>query len=298
MERRKSRIAAGIVLGISLPAVAAEIIREIKGFRVRRYRIVIPKCKKAGKNKGEEIRIIFLSDLHGKRYGKGNNRLIEAVKRERPDYIFSGGDMLVRGRESTDKTAAELLAALGEIAPVFCANGNHEQALKERPDLYHERYNFYKEELEKRGVTILENSSVDLEKGGVLMTVTGLEIPVSYYGHFGERPLSVRDIKKRVQEPSPRRYQILLAHNPVYMDQYAKWGADLTLSGHLHGGIIRIPGIGGLITPQARLFPRYSGDLYQKGKRCGIVSRGLGTHTVNLRFLNMAEVVSVTLSAL
>ena len=84
-------------------------------------------------------------------------------------------------------------------------------------------------------------------------------------------------------------YHILLAHNPVYFKQYAAWGADLTLSGHLHGGIIRLPLIGGVITPQAKLFPRYSAGKYEIGEKWMIVSRGLGTHTIPIRFNNKPE---------
>ena len=87
-----------------------------------------------------------------------------------------------------------------------------------------------------------------------------------------------------------------MAHTPTYMKEYKEWGADLTLCGHLHGGIIRLPFIGGMITPQVELFPRYSGDMYKDGEHYSIVSRGLGTHTVNLRYLNMAELVSVTIN--
>ena len=90
-------------------------------------------------------------------------------------------------------------------------------------------------------------------------------------------------------------YEILLAHNPVYFDAYKKWGADLVLSGHLHGGIIRLPGIGGLITPQAIPFPKYSGEMTTEGEQTIIVSRGLGTHTINLRFLNEAEMIVIHL---
>ena len=88
-------------------------------------------------------------------------------------------------------------------------------------------------------------------------------------------------------------FQILLAHNPVYMDTYKKWGADLVLSGHLHGGVVRIPGFRGVITPQFRLFPKYSGEFRSEDDTAIIVSKGLGTHTFHIRFLNPAEVVVV-----
>ena len=105
----------------------------------------------------------------------------------------------------------------------------------------------------------------------------------------------MEEIEERIGERSGDTYRILMAHNPAYMDVYWEWGADLVLSGHLHGGVVRLPLVGGVITPQMQLFPRYSGDMYKgkDGQSC-VVSRGLGTHTVNVRLYNMAELVSLT----
>ena len=94
--------------------------------------------------------------------------------------------------------------------------------------------------------------------------------------------------------PDPEVFHILLAHNPVYFDTYAAWGADLTLSGHLHGGIIRIPGIGGLITPQAQLFPKYDRGLISVNGKYMVVSAGLGEHTVPIRIFNPPQLILIT----
>lgn len=101
--------------------------------------------------------------------------------------------------------------------------------------------------------------------------------------------------KSHQQENRTESYKILLAHNPAYVDAYKKWGADLILCGHLHGGIVRVPGIGCIITPQFFLLPKYSGELTQEGDQTIVVSRGLGTHTVNLRLFNTSEVISLKL---
>lgn len=278
---------------LSAVAVIMEVLRELSCFCIRRYEI-----KQEGKGiqaANEDVRLVFLSDLHGKNYGSKNVKLVRAVKKQRPDAILIGGDMLTRTEKDTDRIAISLLKELASIAPVYAANGNHEQKMKEEPEFYDDRYTRYKEQLLECGIHILENESCVTQLKGIPVTITGLEIPISCYGHFRERPLTEKEIEARVGKPDPSRYQILLAHNPVYMKQYARWGADLTFSGHLHGGIIRLPFIGGLITPQAQLFPHFSGDIYQTEGCYGIVSRGLGTHTVNLRYLNMAELVSVTL---
>ena len=94
-------------------------------------------------------------------------------------------------------------------------------------------------------------------------------------------------------EQAPGLYNILLAHNPVYFKQYAAWGADLTLSGHLHGGIIRLPFIGGVITPQAKLFPKYDRGIFEKDGKYLVVSAGLGEHTVPVRIFNPPQLICI-----
>ena len=86
-----------------------------------------------------------------------------------------------------------------------------------------------------------------------------------------------------------------MAHNPAYMDAYLEWGADMILSGHLHGGLVRVPVLGGIVTPQGFLFPKYSGEMTKVGDQTVIVSRGLGTHTLNIRFFNTPELVCICL---
>ena len=86
------------------------------------------------------------------------------------------------------------------------------------------------------------------------------------------------------------KYQVLIAHNPLYFPEYAEWGADMTVSGHVHGGIIRLPLLGGVISPAIALFPKYDGGKYMRGDKAMILSRGLGTHTIHVRFNNPGEV--------
>lgn len=286
--RRKDVKKPLFLLGISAVAVFAEVLRELNTFCVRRYEIASDKVN-------DDIKILFLSDLHGKVYGINNYKLVYAVKKERPDLILVGGDMITRADGSTDATAYELIKNLVRIAPVYLANGNHEQKMREYPEYYNGRYEEYKDALERIGVHVLENDTEVLECNGTKMAVSGLEVPVKCYTHFKDVPLEQEEIVSRIGEPDTSIFQILMAHTPVYAKEYKMWGADLTLSGHLHGGIIRLPFIGGIITPQAKLFPHYSGDMYRDGEHYSIVSRGLGTHTVNIRYLNRAELVSVVL---
>ena len=129
----------------------------------------------------------------------------------------------------------------------------------------------------------LENSSVLLKEDDCRIRISAL--PLATYTKFKKYRVTEQDVTACIEKEAAD-YEILLAHNPVYFDAYKKWGADLVLSGHLHGGIIRLPGIGGLITPQA---------MTTEGEQTIIVSRGLGTHTINLRFLNEAEMIVIHL---
>ena len=158
-------------------------------------------------------------------------------------------------------------------------------------------YADYTGPLRECGVILLENEKAVFEKDGSRVTIYGFELDRKYYRKLGQEKFREEDLTEALGSPDESRYNILLAHNPVYFPSYARWGADLTLSGHLHGGIIRIPGIGGVITPQAHLFPRYDAGHFQSEGKDLIVSRGLGTHTVNIRIFNPAELAVIHLRA-
>ena len=289
-------VAAAVVLA----AVVLEIYREIHYFRVTRYSLSLKKLRHLEK----EIRIIFLSDLHNKVYGQDNDVLLRAIRREAPDLILIGGDMLVGKAGVTRQPAYDFVRQLPEICPVFYANGNHEQRMKEMPEKYDYSYRDYRERLKQSGIIFLENESRRIMIHGLKLNVSGLELPLTSYEKFKKQLVRGTDVAEQLGFwPGGKNggvcgedeLQILLAHNPAYAEGYKEWGADMILSGHLHGGIVRLPGIGGVITPQAFLFPKYSGEMTVEGEQAVIVSKGLGTHTIDIRLFNMPEVVLVTL---
>ena len=94
-----------------------------------------------------------------------------------------------------------------------------------------------------------------------------------------------------------RKCNLLIAHNPDYFSEYAKWGADLTLSGHVHGGIMRLPWLGGVLSPSYRLFPKYDGGVFRENGAIMLLGRGMGSHTIPLRFFNPAQLYEVTLKS-
>lgn len=276
-----------IALAVAALCVYLEIWRELHTFRVVTYRMTSEKLKGIRESK----KVVFLSDLHNQVYGDKNRRLIRKIEEADPDLILIGGDMLVGKKNSYYGPALAFVKAVAERFPVYYASGNHEQRMREIPENYRYSYLEYKKELAACGVCFLENSSAEVLFDGCPVKITGLEIPVKCYRHFYRETLSDQEITERIGTPENHKYQILLAHNPGYMEQYLSWGADLILSGHLHGGVIRIPGIAGMISPSFDIFPRYSGDHYREGDTDIVVSKGLGVHTVCVRLFNPAELI-------
>lgn len=284
------KIILGILI-IMIVLVLLENLRELRNFKTTFYQITSLKFAQLKEVK----RVLFLSDLHNRSYGKDNEKLLEEIGRLHPDGILIGGDMLVRkDGNSYDKTV-HFLAKLPGICPVYCANGNHEQKLKELPDKYEQSYEEYKKALTASGIHMLENASETVKLEEVPVKLSGLEIPLGAYARFGKKELSLKEITDRIGEHGDD-YQILLAHHPGYMKEYLAYGADLILGGHYHGCVVQLPGIGGVISTNFTLFPKYSGGIYPEGEQTAVVSRGLGTHSVPLRLWNWPELIVLELS--
>ena len=281
-----------ILIAVFLVACILEWIREIYTFQVTRYRITTKKLNGLER----ECKIVFLSDLHNNSYGKENQRLIKAISEQKPDVILIGGDMLVGKPNRSFEVAERFVSQLTKLCPVYYANGNHEFRMKIYPETYGDAYKQYKESLENAGVKFLENSHVNFWFDKKEIQIYGLEIPKEGYKKFVKTNLSLEQIEERIGSADNEKCQILLAHNPGYIATYKQWGADIILSGHLHGGVVRIPKLGGVISPQFRLFPKYSGEYTKEGDTSIVVSKGLGTHTIKVRFLNPAEIVVMHLS--
>lgn len=230
-------------------------------------------------------RIALLTDLHGCMHGHKNARLLRMLERVSPDYICIAGDMTVKNGDFTDEML-ELLKILAERYPVYYAPGNHEIRMPE--------YDEYRIQLAQFGVQYLENKVFPI--GGNVL-VYGLDLPEYWYHKVWEkREMGVEELRNCLGECDETCFSILLAHNPEYFPQYAQWGADLTLSGHVHGGIIRLPVLGGVIAPSLQLFPTYDAGLYEQRGRRMVISRGLGLHTVKLRYFNRPELSVINLS--
>lgn len=276
------------IIVIFLLYIFIEIYWETHHFVITRYEVKSSKLPKEMKAK----KVIFLSDFHNQNYGEKSVRLVDAIWKEQPDLILIGGDMLVGNSKIPYENAVDFVKQLPEIAPVYYTNGNHEQRMHENAETYGDLYWKYKKELENAGVVFLNNE--DIIYGEERIRIEGLELPNKCYKKLKKTTLEVSDIEARIGKAKDG-FTILMAHHPEYAKCYWQWGADLVLSGHLHGGVVRLPLLGAAISPQYRLFPRYSGDYYKEGKKGIIVSKGLGMHTIKIRLWNKAEMVVFTL---
>lgn len=239
-------------------------------------------------------KIVMLVDLHNHEFGKGNSRLLEKIKKESPDYIMIAGDMLVKGKNLKTELVQELLANLSKICPVYYAPGNHEEYL-ERNFSQEGYYQKFVEEIEKCGVKYLSNQSCYIEKENQKIRVTGLHLQKKFFAKFYEKVTMEKNDLEELIGKSENCYEILIAHNPNYFPVYKKWGADLVLSGHIHGGIVILPFLGGVISTTYELFPHYDFGMFQSGDSYMVLSRGLGTHTIKLRLFNIPEISVILL---
>lgn len=228
-------------------------------------------------------RAVVLGDLHSTWFGGKNGKLLEAVKAQEPEYIFLVGDLLDAFRDVPEGYAEETAAGLAGIAPTYYVTGNHEWALRDVPEL--------KKALEAQGVTVLSNQFVTLERGGDTVVLAGVDDPNGYADQKSPETLA-EEVRAAHGDP----FWMLLAHrNNEFAEQYSLLGADLVLSGHGHGGIIRLPFTDGLLSVERTFFPSYTAGLYEENGSALFVTRGLGNSGPTFRLFNRPEVAVVTL---
>lgn len=279
-----------IILGLLSVYVLWQYV-ELQKFKVTKYHVSSEKLN-------SDQRWAVLADLHGFTYGKKNERLLRQIQAFCPQAILIAGDMIVSEDEESYGTAYDLLRRLTPIAPVYYAFGNHEsRGLRLCEATANKTFAEYLQRAEELGVIFLHNETKQLVVGSDTLAVSGLELDLHYYRKRKEVPMERDCMKKLLGEADREHFQILIAHNPAYSEEYAAWGADLTVCGHNHGGLIRLPGHGSLFSPQLTFFPKYDGGQYAIAGKQVIVSRGLGTHTFHIRIFNRAELVLVQAEA-
>jgi len=284
VKTKVGKTAAGAALaGATLAlAIVAESEEEKNCLEYARYEV-------DGRGKAQDnVRFVFLTDLHEKEFGDNNYRLLDMIDRADPDAVLIGGDMPVVGRDAgfaggTRRTRVSL-ALCRELArkyAVFYGNGNHEQRLWDMD---------YFDRLEDMGITYLSNRTVHWKYN---ISVTGLNLgPDQYKPVLPDSP-DINFIDRRVGVLDEDRFNVLLAHSPQFIRSYAGTGADLVLNGHFHGGTIRLPGDVGLMTPQYQFFNPNVVGIKHFGATDMVISSGLGTHSINIRINDKPQVVVV-----
>ncbi len=227
--------------------------------------------------------IVQLSDLHGASFGEDNAELIAAVAAQDPDLIFLTGDIQDRYRKTPASYTAAIGRAMAGIAPTYFVTGNHEWAFPDVREL--------KRSLKDAGVTVLTNEFVALERDGGVIFLAGIDDPNGFADQKSPEALA-----EEVKAAADGGFWMLLAHRNNYFEkQYSSLGADLVISGHGHGGLIRLPFTDGLISVERTLFPSYTSGFYQFNGRDVFVSRGLGNSGPSFRLFNRPQLVTLTL---
>lgn len=221
------------------------------------------------------LRVAELSDLHGRSFGKNNVRLLRTLQKARPDMICICGDLF---DEKADLTMlGPLLTGLTDIAPVYYVTGNHEWQVKNLREIL--------QKMRAWGVTVLENEGRVLSRGGAEMVVAGVHDPCGPYDMKTPAAL-VRELRSA----QGNDFILMLSHRNDELAMWSQLGVQLVLSGHCHGGVVRLPFVGGVFGTRRELFPEYDAGVYRQDGTTLFVSRGLGYTNVHFRLFNRPHV--------
>ena len=276
-------------------------IVDLNRYVVRSVAIYDSKVKK-------KLKVCFVSDLHNY---SCTPKFYEDIKEFAPDVILCGGDTITATKGRKQDRAYYFLKELSEIAPTYTALGNHEYRAKIYPEVYGTMYDEFAAKTKEYNIPILSNSFHYFEENNI--KVSSADIDRSFYKRFKVYHMDDDYIESLIGKLEDDKYNILLAHNPDYFKYYNAYGSDLILSGHVHGGLIRLPLLHGVAHPGIRFFPKYSGgvydnngkfiryaDSYVSSKNAPIrfvVSCGIGFHTLPLRLFNPGELLFITIDS-
>jgi hypothetical protein len=235
------------------------------------------------------LKVLLLADLHHKTFGKDQCFLLDSVKAAAPDIIIFAGDLYSKDEKELGGKV-KFIKALNEIATVYYAPGNHEM---HHPELCEALFH----KLKSMGINALRNEMAVICRGRDRINIYGLQMPLKYFinkdGSYTDLPVpDSNTIARYLGQPDPDHCDLLIGHNPLFFDAYEQWGADIVFSGHVHGGVIRLPIIGGLLSPERRFLPKYTKGLYRLGKSVMAVTVGLGKFRIN----DPSEIMLLTLT--
>ena len=230
----------------------------------------------------DNFSIIQISDLHDAEFGENQKNLIEKVKEIDPDIIVITGDFIDFSRYNIENSS-NFISGVSDSYKVYYVPGNHEAALKSR-------YEEVQNNLQKAGATVLDNENYKICKDNECINLIGVQ-DISFIENKDKNIL-----KNTISElKNESLYNILLSHRPNLWETYEKAGMDLVLSGHAHGGQIRLPFNNGLYAPDQGVFPQYTSGANKFGNTLVVISRGLGNSRFPFRVNNRPEIVNIIL---
>lgn len=238
------------------------------------------------------FRIVQVSDLHNDEFGKDNEKLLALIKEIKPDIIAITGDLLDSRRTSVEK-ALNFTTKASQIAPCYYVTGNHESRMDEE-------FERLEEGMIEAGVNVLRNEKMVLEKDGTQIIIAGIDDPrfVMDADKVEKMKPVIEDILKGILQDVPEEeFVLLLSHRPELFDMYCEQAVDVVLTGHVHGGQVRIPYVGGIIGPGQGILPDYDAGLYESDDTKMILSRGLGQSVIPFRVNNPPELIVVELQS-
>lgn len=271
-----------IVLACIIIFILAKSFHEINTITTKAYAIPIPKLK-SDKN------IVFFSDFHSVAKKGYIDKLVNEIKKANPQCVVIGGDMIVGKKGANNKPAIELLEKLAKEFKIYYVYGNHESRMFERK--IQDEDGYFEFLTSQTNVEILNNKSTKIQLDNVSLNLTGLEFSDVYYKKGKSQRPKITEIEDKLLKTE--HYSIVVCHKPEFFEVISQTEADLVLAGHNHGGIVRFPFIGGIVSTSYRLFPRYSYGLYKKNNCKMILSSGIGTHTIHFRLFNPPEIVNI-----
>lgn len=274
-----------IVLGVLLAAVLASAVSAVvcsRELKVTEYDVGIDGLT-------SPARVVVISDLHSREYGEDNSALLALIAAQHPDAVFAVGDMINRSADEEDILQfLELLVKLQEIAPVYYSPGNHES------DYMTDRDSGLLGRVSATGVTVLLDEYVETQLGGSTVRIGGTMGHYYRYEWSEEQKNDPPDYAMQEEIGSTDVPSIVLMHMPENMiaDSARKnWNADLYISGHTHGGVVRLPLIGGLVAPTQGLFPKYDQGFFTvDGRLKLIITSGLAGYGPIPRIFNRPEI--------
>lgn len=284
-SKKKIFIAALLVIVL---LAGVELYGSNECLTVSRYEITDSKIER-------EVRMVVLADLHNHEFGENNQRLLACVKKENPDIILCVGDF-VNGGEETTEVAEQVVRELCKIAPVYFSFGNHEVEHEKQFDTDLVRT------FEACGAKVLEYGYEDVEISGQEFRIGGLYgycVPAKY---LASQEADVQECAFLEEFMNTENYTVFLCHMPCMWtmgEALEEWKIDLVVSGHSHGGQIRIPLVGGVYAPDEGWFPGKTCGTYisEDGEQTMVLSRGLGSAGKIPRINNIPEIVVVDLKA-